>query len=135
MDTTKLERKMKEKTTIDPLTGCWLYNGTIKNGYGRIENNGFGYRVHRVSAVLYLGYVIDDETFEISHKPECPNKNCWNPAHLYIAMHTENMTDKTRVRTHCKNGHEFTPENTYLNSRDNGRMCKICTKARVNGKL
>lgn len=32
-------------------------------------------------------------------------------------------------RTHCKNGHEFTPENTRLR-KDSGRVCRQCKKDR-----
>ncbi len=32
-----------------------------------------------------------------------------------------------RSKTHCKNGHEFSPENTYL--KKSGRECKTCQKA------
>lgn len=31
---------------------------------------------------------------------------------------------KKRAQTHCKNGHEFTPENTYLHG--GVRTCRIC---------
>ncbi|MEU2013072.1 NUMOD4 motif-containing HNH endonuclease [Nocardia sp. NPDC019302] len=29
-------------------------------------------------------------------------------------------------KTHCVNGHEFTPDNTYLRRRGRGRACKSC---------
>lgn len=32
-----------------------------------------------------------------------------------------------RAQTHCKRGHEFTPENTYIHK--NTRTCKICRAA------
>lgn len=35
--------------------------------------------------------------------------------------------DKKRAQTHCKNGHEFTPENTYVYKTT--RTCKICRAA------
>jgi hypothetical protein len=31
-------------------------------------------------------------------------------------------------KTHCPNGHEYTPENTY--TKNSGRKCRICTIAR-----
>lgn len=36
----------------------------------------------------------------------------------------------SRLRTHCKNGHELTPENIYLykNERGNVRVCRICQR-------
>jgi hypothetical protein len=46
------------------------------------------------------------------------------------------VEDRARPRaprkrpTHCKNGHEFTPENTYVWSRDGSRQCKSCAYAR-----
>jgi hypothetical protein len=35
--------------------------------------------------------------------------------------------DQKKAETHCKRGHEFTPENTYLHS--NHRSCRICRRA------
>ena len=35
--------------------------------------------------------------------------------------------EKNKLKTHCKYGHEFTKENTYINGK-NGRSCKICVK-------
>ena len=34
-----------------------------------------------------------------------------------------------RGKTHCKNGHEYTEENTYVNPRGS-RTCKICSRKR-----
>jgi Homing endonuclease associated repeat len=36
---------------------------------------------------------------------------------------------RARAATHCKRGHEFTPENTYV-GRDGCRRCKACKAAR-----
>jgi Recombination endonuclease VII len=33
------------------------------------------------------------------------------------------------MKTHCINGHEFTEENTWINPKDNTRICKICKSA------
>ena len=40
-------------------------------------------------------------------------------------------------KTHCKRGHEFTPENTYVYSRaPNAKQCRICRKMHdFNGHL
>lgn len=35
--------------------------------------------------------------------------------------------DKKRAQTHCKNGHEFTPENTYVYKEM--RTCRVCRAA------
>jgi hypothetical protein len=31
--------------------------------------------------------------------------------------------------THCKNGHEFTPENTYMRTKHGRRGCRACIAA------
>lgn len=37
-------------------------------------------------------------------------------------------------KTHCKHGHEFTPENTYVNTVSGCRQCRACAKARRKRK-
>lgn len=35
------------------------------------------------------------------------------------------------IKTHCKHGHEFTPENTYLDPAGKGRACQPCRLRRT----
>jgi len=37
---------------------------------------------------------------------------------------------KKRNQTHCKRGHEFTPENTYIDPSTGSRCCRICVSAK-----
>jgi hypothetical protein len=37
--------------------------------------------------------------------------------------------DRKRSQTHCKRGHEFTPENTYIGTKGE-RCCRICVNAK-----
>lgn len=53
----------------------------------------------------------------------------------------ENMLDRVRngihhsaIKTHCKWGHEFTPENIKPQSSGDGRDCKTCSNARTRAK-
>jgi len=87
--------RLKNSTIIDDKTGCWLYIGGNdgRKGYGKIR---FRYRkvaVHRVSAHLYLGLDLTNNNLQALHKQNCPNKNCWNPEHLYVGTHHDNMQD------------------------------------------
>lgn len=58
---------------------------------------------------------------EVTHKGRV-----WNPgAHIANAVAAE----KARTKTHCKNGHEFTPENTHVNKHGH-RVCRTCNRDR-----
>ena len=91
-----IEAKLKAKTIIDEKTGCWLWQGEIgKSGYGRVRVEHCKWRVHRVSAYLYLGMDRWDQNNSLAlHKPKCPNKHCWNPDHLYVGNKVDNWRDK-----------------------------------------
>ncbi len=124
--------KLKSYTTIQD--GHWLYTKCLdRDGYGKLTIYGRAYGVHRLSAWLYLGLDIADKTQKALHKKECAFKNCWNPEHLYVGSAQDNRIDsinqvihnQNKNRTHCKNGHEFTEENTRINI-DGGRTCKQC---------
>mgnify|MGYP000973833453 CR=1 FL=1 len=55
-------------------------------------------------------------------------------SNLRWGTHSENMFDKVRHgthheanKTHCKSGHEFSPENTYLTA-EGKRRCRTCQR-------
>ena len=116
---------------------CWRYsNQRNKNGYALIELVGIGSRgAHRVSFFLTHGY------WPIVARHTCDNRSCVNPAHILDGSQADNMRDmdeKGRRRnrfsgqTHCKHGHEFTAENTYID-RNGYRNCRACkTRVRRN---
>lgn len=93
-DYASLLKRLFTHRVIDPVTGCWLWPHRVTNGYGSISfvHHGKRYqvRVHRLVAWMYLGY---DGTrgVEICHR--CNVKACFNPAHLYIATHKQNLRD------------------------------------------
>ncbi|MFD5577280.1 HNH endonuclease signature motif containing protein [Streptomyces pseudogriseolus] len=127
--------------------GCIIWTGVInpRNGYGQISpgTNTLEY-THRVAYRLMKGEI--PEGLVIDHAchnrdAECPGGNCIhhrciNPHHLEAVTHRENrirspLTKAGRVarKTHCKQGHEFTPENTYLRG-DGSRKCRVCHRQR-----
>ena len=59
--------------------------------------------------------------------------NCWNndPSNLVPACRHCNQVRSAHPNflTHCKKGHEYTPDNVYRRS-NGGRMCRICMNIR-----
>ena len=42
-----------------------------------------------------------------------------------------NVAEANAVKTRCPQGHEYTPENTIIDSSNGGRRCKICRREQV----
>jgi len=107
--------------------GCWNWMAKkSKTGYGRIGVKGDKQDyAHRVAYRLMRGPIPDGLT--IDHL--CRNRGCVNPAHMEVVSSRTNTLRGNSVgainarKTHCKHGHEFTPENTY---HSRGRKCRTC---------
>lgn len=115
---------------VDRTDGCWLWTGKIdRRGYGKTNR---GRLAHRVAYELSVGPIPDGLQIDHVVARGCTNHNCVNPAHLEPVTNAENMRRRSEAQTHCKHGHEFTPENTYTLNRRNGwigRMCRTCNLA------
>jgi hypothetical protein len=83
---------------------------------------------HRVAYELVIGQI--PAGLELDHL--CRNVVCVNPAHLEPVTRAENMRRRSAAQTHCKHGHEFTPENTYYYWHGGRhRACRACGRATV----
>jgi hypothetical protein len=78
------------KYTINTQSGCWEWNKTNKQRYGRFHFNGTVTFAHRFSYTLYKGQI--PENFVVRHL--CNNPKCVNPKHLDIGTTADNMKDK-----------------------------------------
>ena len=110
---------------------CWTWTGpTQPNGYGKYRLPGKPERAaHRISWEHHHGTPIP-EGHQLDHL--CRNRLCVNPAHLEPVTASENITRQdhaNRRKTHCPQGHEFTPENTRIDNRGS-RRCRECDKGR-----
>jgi len=115
--------------------GCVVYTGAIQlnakgnKTYPSIYYNGKTHKGHRLIYSLLKGEIGNNF---VLHK--CDNMQCINIEHLYLGGAKENaldMTNRKRTfaqnKTHCKNGHEFTQENTSIRKNiKNGRTFRFC---------
>lgn len=120
--------------------GCWLWLGHIgSEGYGGIAINSVTKSVHRVAYETFVGPI--PVGMVLDHL--CRVRACFNPDHLEPVTQRTNVmrsplapTALYAARTHCNNGHEFTPENTFVYDRPSpskgtARRCRTCQRATV----
>lgn len=122
--------------------GCWLWTGALTNAaYGRFNWKHEDANVpgaHRV--VLHaIGQRVPRDMV-VDHL--CRVRHCINPDHLEVVAQRENVLRSpiapgaiNAAKTHCPQGHEYSPENTYVQLPRKGRMttgrlCKACVRAR-----
>ena len=107
---------------------CWEWLAyRQRNGYGKFGRGGRGSMTtaHRVAYELTFGPIPDG--LNIDHL--CRNRGCVNPSHLEAVSQRVNLLrgETNSAKTHCVNGHEFTPENTKIES-NGARRCLTCRR-------
>lgn len=123
-----LKRRLFSRTK--KTKSCWIWQGTTTRGYGMVSWKYYRGSTHRLSLLLVGRSVPRGLT--VDHL--CRVRNCLNPSHLEVVTTKENIlrgeswAAKNSQKTHCKNGHEFTPKNTRWMPK--GRQCWICCRAR-----
>ncbi|TXH43519.1 MAG: HNH endonuclease [Desulfurellales bacterium] len=109
--------------------GCWLWTGAkCPLGYGkfRLSNPRKLVFPHVHAFQVLVGEVLPG--LELDHLCRCPS--CVNPGHLDPVTHQVNMQRSApATKAHCANGHEYTPENTYMEG--NKRHCRACRLKKI----
>jgi hypothetical protein len=128
-----IAKRFRSKYVEGAPDDCWEWRGKrAKNGYGVFTMGHRATGAHRFAWELVNGSIPDG--LEIDHA-KCQNRACLNPAHLEVVTHAENMRrargwKHPNPKTHCKHGHEFTPENTRINA-NGSRACRTCHRLTV----
>ncbi len=120
------------KWVIPTRGGCWEWTGCRnKGGYGTTRwRHHESALAHRVSYSVYREELTPEQF--IDHL--CGNRACINPWHMEVVPFRVNVargigpTARNGRKTHCKRGHEFTPENTMPvgSGQTVGRKCRAC---------
>lgn len=119
---------------------CWLWTGRLdKDGYGVISVGRRPVRAHRFAYELLVGPISAETLDHDCHTRDrsCPggacfHRRCMNPAHLRPVTAAENARLVNGRKTHCKNGHELTPDNLRKRkpgTGHDGRECLTCHRA------
>ena len=117
------------------MNDCIVWDRYVNDkGYGRRHHNGKFWLVHRLEWTLANGDI--PEGMCVLHK--CDNPPCINLDHLFLGTNVDNIADKVakgrqarNYKTHCKNGHEYTPENTFIR-KQGWKECRICIRTNQN---
>lgn len=102
---------------------CIILNPAMrpKTGMPRVTRDGKRWSLHR-----YLLFRATGETPHEALIATCPTEHCLNPFHM-----ERSMRRGLRVRTHCPNGHEYTPSNIAITGRYKCKKCIRDRKARM----
>lgn len=126
-------------------SGCWLWQGSLRCGYGQFRWEGKLYSVHRFVYECLVGPIPDG--MKLDHEchnrdlsckagKQCIHRRCANPAHLSVVTHAENCRssgrcgqpthDAQRAKTHCPQGHPYAGDNLYVVPKTGSRHCRTC---------
>lgn len=97
--------------------GCWNWTKFIcKAGYGTITYRKVGgHRIHRLSWKLWKGSIPRGQY--VLHS--CDNRRCFNPDHLFLGNHQDNMKDMKNKGRQCKG------ENSHLHTKNRKKRNEI----------
>ena len=97
---------MAHYTKLEPLTGCHIWHGPLKNGYGWIQYQGRMWRAHRLAWSVCNGPIA--KGMVICHR--CNVRRCVNPDHLVLGTRADNNVDTKAARLRLADAREATAQ-------------------------
>jgi hypothetical protein len=125
---------------VDTTGPCWEWQGARdERGYGRLRVNDRQTRAHRAMWEQAVG-PIPAGMCVLHH---CDNPSCVRLEHLYLGTDADNKRDVRerhrganaltyRPRSHCPQGHPYSPENTRVH--ESKRYCRACQRDRARAR-
>jgi hypothetical protein len=77
---------------VEDENGCWIWQGSKSQGYGRLRNDGRLLLTHRVAYAHAYGPITPH--LMVCH--QCGVRGCINPEHLYLGTAKDNAADMVR---------------------------------------
>jgi hypothetical protein len=130
----KVSLEVRFWAKVEQTDGCWLWTAARSgDGYGHIKIDGRMMKAHRVAYEMAHGTI--PEGLDVDHL--CRQPLCVRPEHLEPVSRRTNIlrgigyTAQQAAKTHCKHGHPFSDENTYITP-SGSRQCRRCNRAAVD---
>jgi HNH endonuclease len=83
------EQRLTHYTEPDPLSGCHIWHGPLKQGYGWLQYQGRMWRAHRLAWTVKHGSI--PKGMILCHR--CNVRRCVNPDHLALGTRADNNAD------------------------------------------
>lgn len=86
----RFKARRMARTEIDPVSGCWVWQGLTYNGYGWSPYRSKPEFLHRAAYQALVEPI--PAGMQVRHLCGC--KRCWNPEHLALGTQADNEQDK-----------------------------------------